>query len=684
MASSTDATMAYGSLAASVPENVEEATMPLLHEPETMMNDVVDPSSSSSSGTRKYWLIGSMVAVSTVVLMASNGSLSSLSSSTTSTVTEFLNTQRLSMSPLGGQEDKTTVSQTPKTTTATTTSTASTTVAAASSSSVATSTSTSTSTPITVTKTATAVTTTTTTPVTTSKTTTVTATITPVVATTMTSSSTPIAATVPTTTSTTPTTTTKSATVTTTTTPATTSTTPTASGNKPGNIITQNTVSAPKSTTASSSSSSSSTTTSSMKSSSKKGTSKFPNIVFVLADDLGYSQIGIAKDDPAYFEFDLDWAAPRLTELAKQGIVMKNYYSQEVCTPARAALLTGRYPLSIGMQYGVVDTRTPWGLNPSEQTIADVLNENGYVTKALGKWHLGHHSPKFLPTARGFDSFTGYMNGDNYYYSKRNPLEYHFVDFLTMDKDTYCPYTEDDLHLYSTHFYRKKALETIENHDQSSPLFLYLPFQAVHDPFADFVQQRDNAKNYVTDDVRAMVRKNVVGAKREDYAYALNLLDGAVGAIQDKLVETGMMDNTYFIFASDNGGCYSAGGKNGPYRGTKGTIFEGGTKVDAFIYSPLLKESQRGKVYEGLMHVSDWFPTLIELAGVPYTPRSGFDLDGVSQVSSWETNVPARTEMLYNSVHNVKNKGFDVMTNGWFAVRNEQYKLVTTNNYHNH
>ena len=266
------------------------------------------------------------------------------------------------------------------------------------------------------------------------------------------------------------------------------------------------------------------TTTATTMTSSKKDTGKKPNFVFVLADDLGYSQLGISKEDSAYFDFDLDWATPRLQELASQGIVMKNYYSQEVCTPARAALLTGRYPLSIGMQYGVVDTRTPWGLDPLEQTLADILNENGYVTRALGKWHLGHHSPKFLPTARGFDSFMGYMNGDNYYYSKRNPLEYHFVDFLTMDKETYCPYTDDDLHLYSTYFYREKAVETILNHDQSKPLFLYLPFQAVHDPFADFVQQRDNAKNYVTDDVRAMVRKNVVGAKREEYAYALNLL----------------------------------------------------------------------------------------------------------------------------------------------------------------
>ena len=298
---------------------------------------------------------------------------------------------------------------------------------------------------------------------------------------------------------------------------------------------------------------------STIKKSSKSSKSEYPNIIYILADDLGFSQLGYEKGDDGYFEFDLDWATPHLTELAKKGIVMKNYYSQEVCTPARASLLTGRYPLSLGMQFGVVDTRTPWGMPLAEQTLADVLSENGYVTRGLGKWHLGHFSPKFLPTARGFDSFVGFMNGDNYYYSKRNPLEYHFVDFLDMDRDCYRPYTESDMHNYSTHFYRTKAIDIIENHDQSSPLFLYLPFQAVHDPFADIIANRDNSKDYVSDEVKTLVRKNVVGSKRESYAYALSILDGAVGAIVNSLEETGMMGNTYLIFASDNGGCYSAG-----------------------------------------------------------------------------------------------------------------------------
>ena len=259
---------------------------------------------------------------------------------------------------------------------------------------------------------------------------------------------------------------------------------------------------------------------------------------------MGWNSIG-------YQDYDLSFATPHLTDLARSGLILSNYYSQEVCTPARAALLTGRYPLSIGMQFSVVDTRTPWGLNLGEQTIADVLSEHGYTTRALGKWHLGHHSPKFLPTARGFDSFVGFLNGDNHYYSKRNPIFPHFTDFIGMDRECYYPYMEHDMHNYSTHFYRTKAIDIITNHDQSTPLFLYLPFQAVHDPFTDAIESRDNARSMISDEIRDAIDKNVVGHKRTDYAYALNLLDGAVGAIKRALDETGMMDNTYLIFGNN-------------------------------------------------------------------------------------------------------------------------------------
>ena len=400
-----------------------------------------------------------------------------------------------------------------------------------------------------------------------------------------------------------------------------------------------------------------------------------PNIIFILADDLGFSSIGYKEEFRGYHEYDLSFATPVMTAMAQKGLIMSNYYAQEVCTPSRAALLTGRYPLSSGMQYGVIDTRVPWGLDLSEQTLAEVLRDAGYKTHALGKWHLGHHTPKYLPTARGFQSFVGFLNGDSYYYSKINPLEHTYVDLLRMDSKCYFPYTDSDLFDYSTTLYQNKAVEIIVNHDQTSPLFLYMPFQAVHDPFDDVASFYD-AKDAVPADIKDLIKTYIKGNKRTEYVYALYLMDQAVGSITEALESSGMMDNTYIIFASDNGGCNSAGGKVAPYRGTKGSLFEGGTHVDAFVYSPLLAPELVGKAHDKLMHVTDWFPTILEIAGVEHEPRAGYDLDGVSQFKSWTTGTAARTVMLYNSAYNVKERDFQYTTNSAFAIRTERFKLM--------
>lgn len=203
-----------------------------------------------------------------------------------------------------------------------------------------------------------------------------------------------------------------------------------------------------------------------------------PNIIFVLADDLGWNSLG-------YQDFDLDFATPFLTGLANDGIIISNYYSQEVCTPARAALLTGRYPLTLGMQYGVVEPQLTNALGLDETTLAEILRDGGYTSYMLGKWHLGHHSPLHLPTARGFDSFLGFLLGENYYWSKKYPTRSRFTDFMESDADCYQEYEGDDKHTYSTFFYRDKAKEIIKKHDSSDPMFLFLSFQAVHSPFFD-------------------------------------------------------------------------------------------------------------------------------------------------------------------------------------------------------
>jgi arylsulfatase A-like enzyme len=137
--------------------------------------------------------------------------------------------------------------------------------------------------------------------------------------------------------------------------------------------------------------------------------SEKPHVVFILADDLGWNSMG-------YQEYDLTFATPTLSAMAAKGIIMDSYYAQEVCTPSRASLLTGRYPLSVGMQYSIIMPTTSWGLHIDETTIADVLNSEGYHTHMLGKWHLGHFDPRLLPTARGFSSFTGYLCGESYYW----------------------------------------------------------------------------------------------------------------------------------------------------------------------------------------------------------------------------------------------------------------------------
>jgi len=396
----------------------------------------------------------------------------------------------------------------------------------------------------------------------------------------------------------------------------------------------------------------------------------YPNFVVIVADDLGWNAL-------SYNDEDISFATPVLAGLASKGIIMGNYYAQEVCSPSRASLLTGRYPLSVGMQYGMVAATAEWGLDLDEITLAEVLSDNGYKTHALGKWHLGYFSPLFLPTARGFDSHIGYVNGENYYWSKRSTDYPEFIDFMEADRDCYKPYNGTDMHDYSTTFYTNHAIQILDDHDTSDPLFMYLAYQAVHDPFVDSGRFRKGMPDSLMDsDVLESIHTNVVGTQRKEYIKSLYQLDKHVGYLYDKIVEKGMEDNTYIIFMSDNGGCFYGGGKNGPLRGSKGSLFEGGIKVDSFIYSPKLKSG--GTTYNGLMHVSDWFPTMMALAGITYVPEAENELDGVNQVDGWLGVRTPRDTMLYNYYTALTDYNYNIWSNGTFAVRDERYKLMHT------
>lgn len=164
-----------------------------------------------------------------------------------------------------------------------------------------------------------------------------------------------------------------------------------------------------------------------------ESTSSSPNIVFILADDLGWNSIG-------YENYDLTFESPHLSKLAEEGIIMSNFYAQELCVPSRAAFLTGRYPLTIGFQYDLSDIKAAWSINFEETYLPQVLNDNGYTTYMLGKWDQGFFTPKALPTARGFDYFLGYLSSTSYYWSKRLENMNEFTDFMYSNTDCYAKY----------------------------------------------------------------------------------------------------------------------------------------------------------------------------------------------------------------------------------------------------
>ena len=378
---------------------------------------------------------------------------------------------------------------------------------------------------------------------------------------------------------------------------------------------------------------------------------------------------------------------PFLMSMRANGVILGKYYSQEVCTPTRASFLTGRYPISLGWQKNEASAFETGGLGLEETTLAEVLQTNGYSTYMFGKWNMGNSSPRYLPTARGFDYFLGYLDGFTNYWSKTDPTAPTYKDLLYSTAACYYAYDWMDMTSYSTFLYRDKALEAIEKHDfKASSMFLYLAFQAVHDPFADSDVTFGSGipKDYLDDARYSYILQNVEGQINQEYFKSLALMDSAIESVYYGLDSRGVLDNTYIVFASDNGGCPASGGKNTPLRGSKGTLFEGGLKVDAFIHSRMLDTKVVGTVYGNLFHVSDWFPTLLDMTkSAAFVAEPGYELDGVSHWNQLRalSTVPPRQYVLYNYYYN---PGKGVMdSNDFFkgapgGIRDSRYKLLHT------
>lgn len=306
-----------------------------------------------------------------------------------------------------------------------------------------------------------------------------------------------------------------------------------------------------------------------------------PNIVFFLIDDLGRTDVG--------FMGCQDIRTPHIDALARGGAILDAHYVQPVCSPTRAALLTGRYATGTGV-YTVVRPHAKWGLPLQERTLVDALKAAGYQTAITGKWHLGEFEPAYLPTARGFDHQYGHYFGA--------------IDYFTHIRDGSHDWHRDDKEVkeegYSTELVAREACRLIREKDKAKPLFLYVPFNGVHAP----LQVPDSY----------LQPYGALQGNRRTLAGMLSAVDEAIGQIVAALEETGLRKNTLIVFSSDNGGPNPVAlSTNGELRAGKGTIYEGGVRVCAFANWP--GHIPAGITIKEPMHAVDWFPTLVKLAG---------------------------------------------------------------------
>lgn len=329
-------------------------------------------------------------------------------------------------------------------------------------------------------------------------------------------------------------------------------------------------------------------------------TDKQPNFVLIVADDLGFADLG--------FTGSTQIKTPSIDLLAESGMrFTQGYVSSAVCSPSRAGFLTGRNQVSFGHDNNLGESQPGFdpqflGLPLTERTIADYLNELGYVSGLVGKWHLGYE-PQFHPLKRGFDEFWGYTGGGHDYFTAlpngkgyKAPIE--------------CNYKTPQDITYITDDVGDECVDFIDRH-QDEPFFLFASFNAPHTPMQALDEDLE-------------LYKHIKNKKRRTYAAMVHRLDLNVGKIVGALDSNGIRENTLVVFISDNGGPTNTNGSlNAPYNGQKGILLEGGVHVPFVMSWP--NTIPTGSTYDKPVISLDFAPTFIDLAGGEITEESKFD-----------------------------------------------------------
>src|SRR5215471_14131831 len=251
-----------------------------------------------------------------------------------------------------------------------------------------------------------------------------------------------------------------------------------------------------------------------------------PNILYIVADDLGWKDVGFHGSDIK---------TPNLDKLAAGGAKLEQFYVQPMCTPTRAALMTGRYPFRYGLQTAVIPAAAKYGLATDEWLLPQALKEAGYTTAIVGKWHLGNADQKYWPRQRGFDYQYGPLIGE--------------IDYFTHEAEGIVDWFRDNKKVvekgYSTTLLGNDAVRFINEQNPTKPFFLYLTFNAPHTPYQATQEYLDRYKN-------------IADPARRAYAGSITAMDDQIGRVVDALDKKKMRDNTLIVFMSDNGGTRNA------------------------------------------------------------------------------------------------------------------------------
>ncbi len=372
-----------------------------------------------------------------------------------------------------------------------------------------------------------------------------------------------------------------------------------------------------------------------------------PNILLILVDDLGYGDLS-AMDAQ-------DLKTPHIDKIFSEGIKFTQFYANSsVCSPSRAALLTGRYPDMAGVP-GVIRQRDndSWGyLTPGITTLPMVLKDAGYTTGMVGKWHLGLESPN-KPTEKGFDYFKGFLADmmDDYYTHLRGKVNWMRENIKEINPEG-----------HATDLFTDWSIDYLQKHrDSEQPFFLYLAYNAPHDPIQPPQEWLE----------KVMKREKGIEKERAGIVALIEHMDAGIGRLMQSLQDNDLAENTLVIFTSDNGGSLHRKANNGPLRAGKQDMYEGGIRVPAAISWP-------GKIKPAVNHnlvvLMDLFPTLCTMAGAAEPAK----VDGISILPLLQGENQVTDD---RTVFFMRREGFKYNGLAYYAVRKGDYKLVQNTPY---